>query len=88
MSGISEPDERERDERGETGVMALLEWQSCVLCKLLGGDVSSEEFQPLPVITKQAFCLPLIDRFLATTSLFSLSDSERRRPCCATLKSS
>ena len=54
MSGISERMKgSETSERnggdGFVGMAAL------VLRNLLGGDVSSEEFQPLPVIMKQAF---------------------------------
>lgn len=54
MSGISErmkESETSEEYRGD-GFVGMA---SLVLCNLLGGDVSSEEFQPLPVIIKRAF---------------------------------
>lgn len=54
---------------------------SILLRNLSEGDVSSEEFQPLPAIIKWTFCLALMDRFLATSSLFSLSEPAHTRAC-------
>lgn len=83
MSGISEQmKESEMSERN--GVMALLEWQPCVAqplgrwCKLWGVSTS-------PCNHETGICLALIDRFLATTSVFS--NSAQTRSCYTTAKS-
>lgn len=52
---------------------------SILLRNLSEGDVSSEEFNLLR--GKWAFCLALMDRFLATSSLFSLSEPAHTRAC-------
>lgn len=55
-SGISER-MKESETSKENGGDGFVGMASLVLCNLLGGDVSSEEFQPLPVIMKRAFVL-------------------------------
>lgn len=72
MSGIFLSGWKRARRVGETGVMALLEWQPCVMqplgrwCKLRGVSTS-------PCNHETGLCLALIDRFLASASLFSLS---------------
>lgn len=82
MSGISEWMKESETSGGKRGWWLC--WNgSLVLCNLLGGDVSSEVFHPLPVITKQAFVLlwwtgswPLL--------LCSASVAKQLWPCRAT----
>lgn len=78
-SGISA--QMKRGETCETnGVMALLEWQPSVAqplgrwCKLQGVSTSPLNHETGP-------CFALIDRFLATASLFSLRTTAQTRSC-------
>lgn len=68
MSGIPEG-MKESKKSGGDGCRS----GSRVLCNLLGDDASSEEFQPLPLITEQhnrpLTCFDKTDSFLATISL-------------------